>query len=175
VKLKAGRHIPATRLRCEAAASALPRPRPCQPPSGQDSPCLTERWAFIGEEECHSPRKAKDWLSVTGLLLEEAVLKRETGPSAEHRQDGGCGGQGQSSSDSAPAADVGWVVPRICYRCLAQLGRMVPVTWHPCQTHSSNLCAKALPSLLNTARQQELRISRWALSRPAKAYHYTLL
>lgn len=76
------------RLRGEAAASA----QPAQLALGRDIPHLTERWAFIGEEECQSPRKAKDWLSVTSPSLEEVVQEPETGPSAEGRQDGGCGG-----------------------------------------------------------------------------------
>lgn len=93
-----------------------PPPQPSQLALGRDFPCLTESWAFIGEEECHSPRKAKNWLSVTGLSLEEAVLRGRQVPqqSADKMEDVVVEGSG--SSDPALAADTDWVVPRTCCR-----------------------------------------------------------
>lgn len=57
----------------------------------------------------------------------------------------------------------------------AQLRRMVLGTWCPGKSRSSNLWAKALPSLLDTSWQEELKVSRWALPRPVKAHYCTCL
>lgn len=105
-------------MRREAAVPALPPPQPSQLALGRDFPCLTGKRSFIGEEDCHSPRKAKNWLSVTGLSLEEAVLRGRQVPqqSADKMEDVVVEGSG--SSDLALAADMDRVVPRTCCRCV---------------------------------------------------------
>lgn len=55
-------------------------------------------WASIGGERCHSPRKENDWLPVTSLSLEEALLKGDTGASADKMEAEVAVGSGSSDS-----------------------------------------------------------------------------